>query len=166
MNIYWSSAEKRVRRGFWLTIALACLALLSTLVNPLVGPLAAILFFLLAWGIRRGQAGAAWAAAGIVVLPVVAVLLRWRELSSAPGAPVVVISIAIQLLCAWFLLHAALAMQHDSNASHVAWPWAALVVVVGAPWFCLHPYVMPTGSMAGTLLAGDYLLTESVSPHL
>ncbi len=165
MSSYWPSSTRPVRVAFWVAIALGCLGCLAILSNPLMGAFAALVHFLFAWGIRRGQSGAAWAALCFALLPFVIVIRRGPEaLSSATVWSAV--AVVFTIVCAWCYLRAALALSRDRSASHVAWPWAGVALVLIAPWLVVRPFVVSAGSMARTLLPGDYILTETVSPHL
>jgi signal peptidase I len=165
MRTYWSSSTKPVRQAFWLAFVLGCLGCVAAIAEPVVGVVAALVHFGLAWGIRRGQSGAAWAAFCCALLPFVVLIRRWNEVS-AGGSARSAVAVVFAILCAWCFLRAALALSRDHAASHVLLPWAVLAFLLIAPWFVLRPYVVSAGSMADTLLPGDYVLTETVSLHL
>ncbi len=160
MGVYWRSATKPVRIAFWVAIAVGCLACLAVVVNPVIGLLEFVLSLLLAWGIRRGQSGAAWAAGLFFSVPLVALLVLRSQATTAS-----VIWAVVALACAWCFFRAALVLQRDSSAPHVVWPWAVLAILLIAPALVVRPYRVSAGSMAETLLPGDYVLTETLSPH-
>jgi len=144
------------RRGFWAAIARGLLALLGVLVSPLLA-LSAVLFFLFAWGIRRGQMWSAVAGGAFLVLPLPLVLWNWRVDMSVPA----VIALAIELGFAFLFVRAAVALGRAGGASAGRPVWTAAIVAFAAFWILFRPYSMPSASMERTVLLNESLLVRT-----
>jgi len=158
-----------MKPGFWAAVFLGALGLASMLFSPVLGFMQAVVFFAAAWGIRRGRPWAAMAAVAMVVAPVLAILLQ----AIGRGEPVRTADLAISGLVlavvAALLARAAIVLFRRRGAGFLAgndWAVAVFIVLVFLVCFSIRPYVMPTGSMANTILAGDYILVDVVSPAL
>jgi len=158
-----------MRLGFWVTVVLGVLGLAAMLISPVLGFLQAVLFFAAAWGIRRAQPWAAMVALAMVVAPTLAILIQLvRRPGPADAAGLAVPGLLI-VAAAALLARTATVLFRRRGAGLLAgsdWAAAVFVVLVFLASFSLRPYVMPTSSMANTLLAGDRLLVDVASPAL
>ena len=153
-----------VRRGFWTAVVIAVLYFATAYANPLVGLVYALVFASVAFGIRRGQAWAAIAAAVVLMAPVISALFRatyGREgLSDLFIANA--IGVCVLLLAVVFLSRAARALWPGPWFS----PWLVFLALALAGFFCYRPLVNPTGSMEDTILVGDQMLVNTVARHV
>jgi signal peptidase I len=149
------------RRAWWLALALAVLSLLATLFAPVAGALQAILWLVLALGIRRGQWPAPVAAVVIGSVGMVGALIHGAAVAGAGG----IIWGAFTALCAYIFVRAALDLRGDGRAAS-KWPWLALMCGYGVFWLCFEAYYMPTASMENTILQNESVLVEKASTHL
>jgi signal peptidase I len=78
----------------------------------------------------------------------------------------------VNLAAAYFLFGAAKQLwraEKPENRTFAAlrvWPWLVVIAATVLPWLFLRPFSIPTGSMEDTILMGDYILVETVSPRL
>jgi len=164
-------ACRAVRIGYWTAVILWALALAAILVTPVVGLLYAAFFLAVAWGIRRGQPWAAITGACGLAFSVVMVVSRGRDASSTPLATLM-LALAVNLVAAYLLFGAAKPLwraEKPENRTFAAlrvWPWLLVLAATVLPWLFLRPFSIPTGSMEDTILLGDYILVETVSPRL
>ncbi len=152
-----------MKLGFWAAVALAVVGLADLPSSPVLALLHSGLFFGLAWGIRRGRPWAAMVALALVAAPVTVLLMRT---GGRVPVQVAIAGLLLVLLAALFA-RAAAALFRRRGAGYLAgsdWVAAVFIVLVFAACFSIQPYVVPAGSMANTLLAGDCLLVELVSP--
>lgn len=157
------SSQPAARRAFWVAIALGGLSLVGAWVSPLAGALFAVIFFAIAWGIRRGQVWAAITGGGLLLLPIGSAAARWRASSGEWNLAVFAVDALITFACVYWTWRAAAAMWRDRAASRLAWPWIAVLLVCASAWLCLRPYVISAGSMENTLLVGDYVLVDTAT---
>lgn len=153
-----------MKAGFWTAMALGVLGLVEMLFSPVIGILQTVLFFAAAWGIRHGRPWAAMAALAIVVAPVLAVLLQGGR---AVGE--LAISAVLLVLLAALFARAAIVLFRRRGTGYLTgsdWAVAVFIVLVFAACFSVRPFMMPAGSMANTLLAGDHVLVDVASPAL
>lgn len=157
-----------MKTGFWVALALGILGVIDIPFAPVIGFLQAAVFLPAAWGIRRGRPWAAMAALAMVVAPPVALLLQSIRMGQAPEKALVFSWLILTVLAA-LLARAAIVLFRRRGTGFLAgndWAVAVFVLLVFVSCFSIRPYMMPSGSMANTLLAGDYLLMDVVSPAL
>ena len=155
-----------MRLGFWVVVVLGALGLAGALFAPVVGLVQAFLFFASAWGIRRGRPWAAVAALAMVIAPALAVLSRSM---GRIGAGELATRGLLAAIAAALLIRAAITLFRRRGAGVLVgrdWLVAVFVLVFSLTCFSIEPYMVPTSSMANTLLAGDHILVDVVSPAL
>jgi signal peptidase I len=155
------SPELAVRKGFWVAVGAGALCLAGAFVSPVVGTTMAGLFFALAWGIRRRQVWAATAVAFLLLAPVALVLAQAGRIGWALAG-----SLVVQVAVAWLPVRTAIALWRHREAARFGAGWLAATIVLVLGAVALHPYAMAAGSMANTLLPGDYVLSENLSWRL
>ena len=150
---------KAVRRGFWAAVIYGIVALLAVLVAPTVA-IFALVFFAVAWGIRRGHAWAAIAGVCFLAVPVPIALTQ------SPGGEfwTAAIGVVFNLILIWFLANAAVALWKQGGRR--PWPWLPAAVALALFWICFRPFVMPSASMEKTLLPGDKFLVQTATWRL
>lgn len=156
-----------MKSGFWTAVALGVLALARTPFIPVLGFLYAALFFAAAWGIRRGRPWAAMAALAMVVAPALAVLLQSAGRGWSAGGSALAVAGLLLAVAATLLARSAVVLFRRRGAGFLSGSdhaVAVFIVFVFLENFSLRPFMMPTGSMANTLLAGDHLLVDVLSP--
>lgn len=134
-----------------------------------MGFVQAVVFFAAAWGIRRGRPWAAMAALAMVVAPAVAILLRNAGHAGPASAAALALAALVFAVVTALLARAAILLFRRRGTGFLVGSdraVAVLIVAVFLACFSIQSYVMPTGSMANTLLAGDYLLVDVASPAL
>ncbi|MGO9260533.1 MAG: signal peptidase I [Bryobacteraceae bacterium] len=154
-----SSPPAAVRRGFWMALALGCLSLVVTALNPLAGAVFAAIYFAIAWGIRRRQFWAAVAGVAMLALAAFKTIGAWGAVPAAEVMIAAVFPLAAMLWMAW----TAVALWRDPQASRRSVGWVAFLVVLAVCGVCLHPYYLSAGSMENTLLVGDCVMTENLT---
>ncbi len=136
------------------------LNLYHALSSPLGGVLGAIILLVAAMGMGRGRI---WAAYGLSLMQGVSgiaaftVLLQVSEMERVVGLVVV-----CSLTLLYFLAGRALARSGGKRGMGAA--WIAVACLTTIPLFFVRAYVIPTGSMEDTLLAGDHVFVR-VFPH-
>jgi signal peptidase I len=128
--------------------------------NPVVGLAYSLVFIAAAWSIRKGQAWAAIAAALILVAPVVSAIVRStfsREIGTAEMIAASV-GVCLLLLAVILLARAAWGLWRGPEFSM----WIVFLALAIAEIICYRPMILPTGSMEDTLLAGDYMLVNTL----
>jgi signal peptidase I len=160
MELKPPSGGTDARRGFWAAAVIAALYLATAYANPVVGVVYALVFAVAAWGIRRGQAWAAIAAATILIAPVVSAIFRATSTKVQISAESIstAIGVLLLLLVVLLLLRAAKEMWRGPKFSL----WMVFMAVVFAGFFCYRPFVSPTASMEDTILPGDQMLVNTL----
>ncbi len=154
-----STLKPTKQPGFRSAILIACFSLVATFMSPIVGVVWAAMFFAVAWGIRRGQATAAVAGAGLCVFPAVLYLLR-TPLRQAPGDAIA--GVLLLVVMGSLLLRAAHRLRR-MPAAVPAWPWIGFLCTVCAGQICFRTYSMSSASMIPTILVGDQFLVETIT---
>jgi signal peptidase I len=151
--------------GFWTAAVIGGIGVLTIWMSPVVGAGQAVLFFSIAWGIRRAQPWAAMAGSGVLIGQAITAGLHLVSTEArGPGQTTAFLIFAVLVLaCAYLLLHAAFELWRRRERRTMAWPWVAVTAVMVACWALLRPMVMSTVSMADTLLAGDHYVVETAS---
>ncbi len=138
----------------------AVVYLVTAYANPLVGIVYALVFAAAAWGIRKGRAWAAIAAAIILITPVVSAFFRATYtkdgIRDELGANV--IGILLLLLLVILLVRAAMDLWRGPEFS----PWIVFLGLSFAAFYCYRPLINPTASMEDTLLPGDQMLVNTM----
>jgi signal peptidase I len=138
------------RRGSWAAIARGLLLLVATAVSPLL-ILSALLFFVFAWGIRRGQMWAAISAAAFLILPMPVFL--WNRPQT--GIAAIVFAVLLDLFFSWFFVQAAIALGRAGGGAAGRGFWSLFIVACAVFWVFVHPYAMPSASMEDTILTDE-----------
>ena len=151
------------RRGFWTAAIIGLLYLVTVYANPVVGLAYSLVFVGAAWSIRKGQSWAAIAAALILVAPVVSALIRstFRRGISTTEMILVSLGICLLLLAVILLARAARELWRGPDFSM----WIVFLALAIAGIICYRPLILPTGSMEDTILAGDYIMANTVRRH-
>ncbi|SPE37169.1 Signal peptidase I [Candidatus Sulfopaludibacter sp. SbA3] len=158
-----ASAPRAIAVGAGVAFALCGLLLAAALWNPTACLPFALLFLVVALGIRHRIA---WRAFGGALLLAAAAgtgtvsLLRNR----AAGIPWVSLAVAWLFVAAlaWLLYRAGRAMRDAARSGSPA-AWISLACLVFVFPQVMQPYVMATGSMEHTLSPGDYMLVRPVA---
>jgi signal peptidase I len=154
-----ASSAPSARAAFWIAIVLGALAAAAAYYNPLAGALYACLFFVSAWGIRRGHVWAAVALSCLVAQPLIAAAYRLAPVVTEFYAALVALA-----LIHWPLRAARQLWRLAVSPRH--WPWIAVLAADTCFWLSFSPYMAPTASMEPTVLSGDCLLTETMTRRL
>jgi signal peptidase I len=137
---------------------MGCLALLGSLVNPLVGLVQSALCFAFARGIRRRRAWAAIVAACFWLIPAAVVPIRRGAL--APDLiPALMLSTALCIV----MVFAAVELWREPGARTGWLPWAGFLGMFTAAFLSFQPFLLPTASMEPTILTGDQFFVERAS---
>jgi signal peptidase I len=145
--------------GYRAAIVLMCLNLLDVLVNPMVGVFFAAVYFGVAWAIRRGQAWAPLATAGLLLVPVGRAVANGGLRGWSTEA--IVFGTANLFVGLWFL-RAGLRLRLQP-ASVPAWPWIALLCLFRVGEICVRPYNNPSASIKPTILIGDRFFVDTIT---
>jgi signal peptidase I len=141
----------------------AVIGALTILVSPVAGAFYALVYSAIARGIRKQKFWAAVTGACFAGVPMIAVITRIGEPATRePGLLALGTALLIELIPVLFFILAARDLTAKSRENL---GWIGGIVAVVAFWLCLQPFVMPTASMEDTLLPGDRILVETVSPH-
>jgi signal peptidase I len=154
--------SRYARRGFWAAVVLGVCGLIAMWVNPVVAALTAVLFFAIAWGIRRGQAWAAIAGVWFTAYPLFLAVYNWKRVAG-PSLAGAIVALMIEAFCAYLFLRAAIALLPRAHSSRFAPVWIGVMATFMATTFALRPYYMPSASMENAILAGDSLFLETAS---
>ncbi len=160
-----ASSSPAARAAFWIAIVLGVLAAAAAYFNPLAGLAYAALFFVCAWGIRRGHVWAAVALSCLVATPLIAALLRPGAGNAAFGALSMGISALLALALMYWPLRAAMQLWRLAG-SRRHWPWIAVLLADACLWLGFSPMMMPTASMEPTLRSGDCFIAETLTWRL
>jgi len=156
-----TSSAPTARAAFWIAIVLGALATAAAFFDPLRGAAYAALFFVSAWGIRRGHAWAGVVLACLVAQPLIAAVFRPRPGTAASQALSIGICALFALALGYWPLRAA-RQSWRLAASRRYWPWIAVLVADACLWLGFSFYMMPTAAMEPTVLRGDCLLTDTM----
>jgi signal peptidase I len=151
-----ASSSPTARVAFWIAIVLGALAAAGAYFSPLAGALYAALFFVSAWGIRRGHVWAAVALSCLVAQPLIAAAYRLAPVVTEFYAALVALA-----LIHWPLRAARQLWRLAVSPRH--WPWIAVLAADTCFWLSFSPYMMPTASMEPTVLSGDCYLAETLT---
>jgi signal peptidase I len=157
-----SALPRTEKYAYGLSLIFGILGLGYIFIAPVPGVLMAG-NFIVAWGIRRHYAAAAWMSAGQYA---VSLFLEARWLfDPSPNHPALLLLLTalFNLACIWVFLAAALHMQRDPRRAGPDWPWFAWLAASAAYAVAIGAYQMPSASMEKTLLPGDYLLVDRLS---
>lgn len=154
-----ASSSPAARAAFWIAIVLGVLAAAAAYFNPLAGALYAALFFVSAWGIRRGHVWAAVALSCLVAQPLIAAAYRLAPVVTEFYAALVALA-----LIHWPLRAARQLWRLAVSPRH--WPWIAVLAADTCFWLSFSPYMMPTASMKPAMLSGDCYLAETLTWRL
>jgi signal peptidase I len=157
------SASRSITVGSVVAFILCGLLLAAALWNPAACLPLALLFLLVALGIRRRMA---WRAFGGALLLIAAaatgtVALLRNHAADFPWGNLV-IAWLILLIPAWLLFRTGRALRDSARPGSRA-AWIGLAIIVFLLPQALQPYVLSTGSMENTLLPGDYFLVRPVA---
>jgi signal peptidase I len=158
-----------MKAGFWTAVLIGVLGLVDMLFSAALGLLQAVLFFGAAWGIRRGRPWAAMAAMAMIAGPVLAILLQAIGAPEIPGWGGLAFALGVLAIAGGLLARAAVVLFRRRGQGFLTRgdvPLAVFVLLVFAVCFSIRPYVMPSDSMAKTLVKGDHLLVDVASPAL
>src|SRR5579863_4734579 len=112
-------------------------------------------------GIMRRRVWSAWGFALYTfaqLLPVARVLFRSSSLTTTPPGAVGAIVLAAILVPLFLLAGRSLAAAGAQRGW--AWPWIAVSALTTLPVIFVQAFVVPTGTMEDTLLAGDRVLVR------
>ena len=148
------------RRGFWTAAVIGLLYLVTVYANPVVGLAYSLVFLAAAWGIRKGQAWAAITATLILVTPVIGALFRANFTRKIGTTEMISTAVGVCLLLFAAILLARAAWELWRGPQFSMWMVFLALALVGS--FCYRPLILPTGSMEDTILAGDYMLVNTM----
>jgi signal peptidase I len=149
----------------------------AVVMDPFIGLLYATIFFAFAWGIRRGQPWAAAAGASLILWSLIH--SGFRGLDKATTMQIIwgknifagVLAVGVALSCGWLLGRAAWELFRQRRLTHgdgpswtSALPWITLVCSILLFRVCIGEFIQSSHSMANTLLAGDRIFVDVVSP--
>jgi signal peptidase I len=157
---------RHARRSFLLAMALGILSLVYVFIMPLAGVISLVLYFAVAWGIRKRRAGAALMCAAQFLLSAGIAAAAMLDPTRKPQLPAFAIAGIFSLGCAWLLLRAGLELRRDPDRSRPDWPWFAVIGATAVFWVCCGAYSMPSVSMQNTVMRGDYVLVDEISTRL
>jgi signal peptidase I len=132
---------------------MAGLYLAGILIAPVAGVAMALVFAALGWGILRRERWAATAAAVGFLAPIL--LLMWNGGSW--------LTIAVEIGIAFVPVWAAATLWRHREIARTNAGWLAFALCLTAAAMFVRPYAAPSASMANTIKAGDYILTERLS---
>ena len=144
--------------GVGIAAALACLYLVWSLVNPVIGVLLALIYAFFAWGIWRRDAWAAIAASAYQLAPIVTTALQ--ENASTEYRATVLVNFLIRGAIGAGVLVAAVGLWRDRGS---AAPWLAVLALPFLWAIFFHYFSLPTRGMQNTLLRGDQVVSERAS---
>jgi signal peptidase I len=148
-------------RAFWLALAFAFLSLASAALSPVSGVVSAAAFLILAFGIRRGDAGPAILMGGFFLLRALAAVAG----TSGEAMWIFLIMLPIPLGIAWFAFAAAWEARRYKRVGRL-WPWLTALALFAIALVCFGAFQMPSGAMEPTVLAGDTFLTDTLTWRL
>lgn len=151
------------RRGFWTAVIIGLLYLATAYANPVVGLVYSIVFLAAAWGIRKGNAWAAIAAALILVAPVAGAMFRGNFSGKTSATEMISIAVGVCLLLFAAILLARAAWELWRGPQFSMWMAVLALALVGS--ICYRPMMIPTGGMEDTLLIGDQMLVNTIQRH-
>ena len=163
MEMHRSIDGVDARRGFWTAALIGLLYLATAYANPVVGLAYSLVFLAAAWGIRKGQAWAAIAAALILVAPVVGAVFRGTFTNKIGITETIstAVGVCLLLLAAILLVRAAWELWRGPQFSI----WIAFLALAMAGSICYRPMMIPTGGMEDSLLIGDQMLVNTIQRH-
>jgi len=153
------ASSRTVTTGLVTAIVLAVLYLVASLWTPVTALPTAIVFLIVAYGIRQRIAWNAYGGAlFLAALAGIVVAAMARSPAKVPWGTAAV-GLGLLALCGLLLYLAGRALpapqSHRSRGI-----WIALAAVVFLLPQILRPFSIPTGSMAETILSGDYVLVR------
>lgn len=145
-----------------LAVAVAFLLAAGSLLPAVRGQIFALPFALIPLlagiGILRKRVWSAWGFALytlVQLIPLAAVLSRASSTATAAPGSLGAVTLAVVLVPFYFFTGNSMATSGMPRGW--AWPWIALAIVTTAPLLFFQIFVIPSGAMEPTLLAGDRL---------
>jgi signal peptidase I len=156
-------SSKMPRIASVVAFVMAALTVIGALTGPIIVLPLALVPLLAGIGIWRRRV---WSAYGLA-LYLLAQLLILPVLLSRPGnssaaLPRVLASAAFSFLFALLFLSAGRALAVAGASRGSALPWIVVAVLTTVPLFFFQVFVIPTGAMENTILAGDRILVPTV----
>lgn len=113
-------------------------------------------------GIWRGRVWSAYGLALFMFAQLVPLVFPRRFPTAMTG---IIGSVVFSLFLVMLFLFAGRSLANSNAARGRAWPWIAVAALTTLPLLFVQPFVIPTGAMENTLLAGDRILVQRFPPH-